>query len=468
MKNRTPHLLLTSLLLLGFPGTANAETPSIIDPRILSAAEIYIQTELTSGMTLIYLEQGKAPAILSLGHTDYNGKGFPITPTSRFEIGSLTKLFTGLLAAECVTTKACRLQMSLQDLLPQQKLSQDLKKTTLIEILTHSSGLPALPHNMTPQNPEDPYADYSDDLLKAYLTEATTDKKGKYSYSNIGFGILGYALSQGIGSPPLINEMQTKILNPLGMTATSFEDLESLKLAVMPHKEGEATPRWHFQDTTAGAGALRSSGEDMAKFLAAEMFPETLEHPVLSQAIIESQRMLRTEGPLKGGQIEPSFGMGYGWHQVKIKEHSIFTHSGQTGGFVSFIGFDSERKRGAVILSNDTTDVSALGYAMLAPTLPISMPKDERQPEAKLKPYLGKYPLAPDFVITVTQRRGYLYIQATGQPALKIKPHDSFADLFKVEDVAAFIRFERDDKGRVSGLILDQNNTQQKAPRLAD
>ncbi len=463
MKNRAPQLLLTSLLLLAYPGKANAATPSAIDPRIVSAAEIYIQTELTSGMILIYLEKGKTPAILSLGHTDYNGKGFPITPGSRFEIGSLTKLFTGLLAAECVNSQTCHLQNSIQDLIPQHKLSPDLKNTPLIEILTHSSGLPALPHNMAPQNPEDPYADYNDALLKTYLTQAKTEKKGSYSYSNIGFGLLGYALSQGMKSQPLINAMHAKILNPLGMSATSFEDLESLKLAVMPHQDGEITPRWHFQDTTAGAGALRSNGEDMAKFLAAEMFPESLNNPVLSRAITESQRILRSED-----QLKQAFAMAYGWHRVKMKEHSIFTHSGQTGGFVSFIGFDSKRQRGAVILSNDTTDVSALGYAMLVPTMPISMPKDERQSEAKLTPYLGQYPLAPEFVITVTQRRGYLYIQATGQRAAKIIPDPTSVDLFKVDGVDASIRFERDKEGRVSGLILDQDNVQQKAPRLAD
>ena len=470
MKKHTCHLLLSSLLLFAHAGQGKAAASpntSTLPPRIRQVAEAYLDTELTSGMTLIYIEGDKAPAIVSLGNTDYKGRGFPITPDSRFEIGSLTKLFTGLLVAKCVSAKACDLQQSIQDLSPGTILSKDLQNTRLIELLTHSSGLPALPSNFEPQNPEDPYADYNETLLKAYLQEATTEDKGTHRYSNIGFGLLGYLMVQHLTPGSEKNDLQqlmhNNILAPLGMTSASFDDLESLKLAVLPHQEGDQSQRWHFQDTTAGAGALRASGQDMARFLAASMPPELIREPALRQAMKESQRVLRSESQLKS-----PVAVAYAWHRYPVLGKAVMGHSGQTGGFVSFIGFDSERKRGAVILSNDTTDVSPLGLAMVMPSFPLSPPKDQRQAEAVLQPYVGTYELTPDFSIQVTQRRGYLYVQGTGQAALKIIPDSTSPDRFNVEGVKASIRFERNTKGMINGLILDQDNIQQKAPRITE
>lgn len=475
LKKRTHTALLAALLFITTPNFAMAKTatdPSTIPPRIINAAQAYLKAEHTSGMTIIYIEKGLAPTLLSLGSTDYANKGFPITASSRFEIGSLTKLFTGLLAAECVQSKACDLNASLPRFLPNQQFAKDLQKTQLVELLTHTSGLPSLPSNFAPKNPEDPYADYNEAQLKDYLSHARVQNKGHYSYSNIGFGLLGYLLLQSTGpaheSTHLQGLMQKQVLAPLGMTATSFEDLENLRLTVTPYANGAVVQPWHFQETTAGAGALRSSGEDMAKFLKAQMYPETLNNTALSKALIESQRILRNTE-----QTKKNIAMAYGWHRVNVLGQSIFTHSGQTGGFSSFIGFDSDRQRGAVILSNDNADISNLGFAMILPSFPLSEPKDERLSEEKLNAYLGRFQLAPQFIMTITQRRGHLYLQATGQQALKLSPLSNpseplSADLFKVEGVDAHIRFTRDPQGKVQVLILDQNDIQQKAPRIKD
>lgn len=470
-KNTQATLISTFLFIAAAPSTAIAAS-STIPQRVINAAQAYIKAEQVSGMTIIYLEKGHSPTVLSLGQTDYPPKGFPITATSRFEIGSLTKLFTGLLAAECVQSKACDLHAPLPYFLPKLSLSSDLQKTQLLELLTHTAGLPALPSNFMPQNTEDPYADYNEAQLKDYLSHATVQNKGHYSYSNIGFGLLGYALLQSAGpaykNSDLQQLMKTKLLNPLGMTASSFEDLESLKLAVTPHSDGVSVLPWHFQEVTAGAGALRSSSEDMAKFLTAQMYPETLNNEVLRRAIVESQRILRNTE-----QIQAPLEMAYGWHRVKVSGQPIFMHNGQTGGFMSFIGFDSSRQRGAILLSNDSAELSSLGLALISPTFPLTEAKDERLPEKSLQAYLGKFQLAPHFIFTVTQRKGYLYIQATGQGILKLSPMSTpteplSADLFKIHGVDAHIRFMRDPKDNVHTLILDQNDIQQKAPRIKD
>ncbi len=429
--------------------------PTTVMPEAFKqAAQAYINTQDLSGMTLIYLEKGHTPAIFSLGYTSLDPQNrFAISPASRFEIGSLTKLFTGLLVADCVAQQACRPQDTFKQHLPSFALSEDLAQVSLQQVLTHTSGLPPLPHNLSPANPRDPYADYSDAQLKAYLSQATVSNVGQYRYSNIGFGLLGYRFAQ---NKALQQVFEQKILQPLHMGRTSVEDLENRAITSIPHTEGEASNPWHFQDSTAGAGALRSSGEDMAKFLYAQMFPQYISSPELKQAVIESHNILVSQS-----QLKQPMDMAYAWHKIKVKNTSLYTHSGQTGGFTSFIGFDENRERGAVILSNGIAELGSLGLAMIVPEIPARGPKDLRLPAETLAPYTGKYELAPDAIFTITQRNGYLYAQLTGQDAHRVYPVAGKPHHFRYTIVDAMLAF--DENGQ--GLVLHQNG-EQKAPRI--
>lgn len=428
--------------------------PTVIPETVKQAAQAYLDTQDFSGMTLVYLEKGHAPALLSLGYTHLNTQDrFAISPGSRFEIGSLTKIFTGLVVADCVAQKQCTPQDPLKKHAPNLPFSQDLSPVTLQQLLTHTSGLPALPHNLTPADPRDPYADYGAAQLKTYLPQATVSNVGQYSYSNIGFGLLGYGFAQKM---PLQQVFTQKILNPLHMGSTSFEDLESRSLTPLPYSQGEVRYPWHFQDSTAGAGALRSSGEDMAKFLYAQMFPQSIHDPALQQAIKKSQEILVSQA-----QLKRPMEMAYAWHKVKVKNTEIYTHSGQTGGFSSFIGFDEKRERGAVILSNGTADVGNLGLAMIVPEIPAQGPKNLRLPTETLAPYTGKYQLAPGVVFTITQRNGYLYAQLTGQDTLRVYPVAGKPHHFRYTVVDAVLAFDEDGKG----LVLHQEGAH-PAPRI--
>ena len=458
-----PYFLYTLCISTGLTFAASAAqlqqippmpvpTQSQIPKPIIQAAEHLIHTEETPGMTIVYLQKGHQPTILSLGNTDYDKAGFIITPETRFEIGSLTKLFTGLLAAQCVERKDCTLQDPLAKHI-QWPLSASLANTSLKALLTHTSGLPALPTNFSPAQEDNPYADYDLERLKTYLAEATPESPGHYSYSNVAYGILGYTLIK----PPqqsLIDVMQTQILSPLHMQDTSFEDLESLKLTALPHHMGQTTSPWHFQDTTAGAGALRSNGKDMARFLAAQMNPEKTP---FAASLRRSQELLV---PRSG---QSPFGLGYGWHQISLHNKTLYFHNGQTGGFSSFIGFDAQRERGAVILSNSPKSVEHLGMALVLPEIPAPALKDMRRTPQDLARYTGRFQLTPELIFTLEQHRGYLYAQLTGQSALKIYPMKNKAHTFRYASIPAKISFSEDLKT----LILHQNGEHQ-ATRITD
>src|ERR1019366_6136828 len=97
---------------------------------------------------------------------------------------------------------------------------------------------------------------------------------------------------------------------------------------------------------------------------------------------------------------------------------------------------------------------------------PPPAPKEVALPAELLRGYAGRYPLAPSFVIEVTEEGGGLYAQATGQA--KIQIYASARDEFYYKIVNAQISFQRDGAGKVSGLVLHQNGRDMQAAGAGD
>ena len=144
---------------------------------------------------------------------------------SVFEIGSITKTFTALLLADMVKRGEVRLEDPVSKYLPKsvKALSRGGKEITLLDLASQSSGLPRMPDNFAPADPDNPYADYTVkrmyDFLNGYTL--TRDIGEGYEYSNLGFALLGQALSlrAGKGYEALVRE---RILAPLGMGETGI------------------------------------------------------------------------------------------------------------------------------------------------------------------------------------------------------------------------------------------------------
>ena len=84
-------------------------------------------------------------------------------------------------------------------------------------------------------------------------------------------------------------------------------------------------------------------------------------------------------------------------------------------------------------------------------------------PHAELDRFVGEYPLAPNFVITITRDGDKLFVQATGQPSFQLFAES--ATKFSLKVVDAQIEFETDDGGKVTALVLAQNGRRQRAPK---
>jgi serine-type D-Ala-D-Ala carboxypeptidase/endopeptidase len=378
-----------------------------------------------------------------------------------FEIGSITKVFTSLILADMVERGEVKLDDPVSKFLPAsvKMPSRNGRQITLLDISMQISGLPRMPNNFKPADVENPYADYDAAKLYEFMSGYTLQRDigEKYEYSNLAVGLLGHALAlkAGMSYEQLV---RTRILQPLGMTSSSITPSDSEKKRLAKGHDGGLNPvkNWDL-DALAGAGALRSTANDMLKFLAANL--ELTDSPL--NAAMRRMRTVHRETGMDDIQIAMA------WHVFHKFGTDIFWHNGGTAGYRSFAGFDPAKKTGVVVLCNTSFDIDDVGRHILESQFPLakySAPKQriETTLDPKiLESYVGEYVLAPTFTIKITREETRLFAQATGQPRFEIFAEKEGEFFLKVVD--AQITFSKDPSGAVTSLILHQNGADQKA-----
>ncbi len=262
--------------------------------------------------------------------------------SSVFEIGSITKVFTSALLAQLATEGALKLSDTVDKYLGYSFNKR--QQVTFEELANHTSGLPRLPPSMFWKavfgSAENPYKDYDTKALEHDLTtRIKLKKKGKSRYSNMGTGLLAHTL--GVVTGQTFEAMlQERVFGPLGMGNSSTNtDVSNELLVPGLDKKGQPCPNWDF-DALAGAGAIKSSVEDLAKFLRSN-FPPSSEALKLQQ-----KQTVRT------GRWD-SFALGWMIQCFKTtNDRPWHWHNGGTGGYSSAAVMDTEMKTGVVILSN--------------------------------------------------------------------------------------------------------------------
>lgn len=461
MKSHACHaaILLTSLLC--FTG-CQANSASLVDDdpyreQIDALADPYFQGEYFVGLSVgVLTSEGR--------YTYHYGVTLADGPVpdddTLYEIGSITKTMTGLLLADGVTRGLYTLDTPVQDLLGGK--TQVDPRITLGRLSTHNSGLPRIPLNMWPMDLDDPYAAYDAARLLAYLEKPFMESEPgtKASYSNLGVGLLGYALAEqaGMGYESLL---RLRVLTPLGMdqTTVTLNDVQ-LERTASPHRaDGEPSHLWGFM-ALAGAGGVRSNVQDMLTYAQAQLHPDATP---LAEAIRLSQQPQNRAG-------EASFDnpMGLGWFIVA--NGTTLTHGGKSGGFKSIIAINLEQGTALVVLTNSANSYAESIAAQIGDLLAglevrdVDLPIPAEVPEHTLDEYTGQYVLVGAGVVEITREGGRLYAQITGQPRLRLFAKNQ--DTFRYRAVEATIDFERDEQGRVYRLVLRQNGKEHLCPRV--
>ena len=407
--------------------------------------------------------------VVAYGKTDTDS-GRPVDGDTEFEIGSITKVFTALTLADMADKGEVKLDDPIETYLPPgvKAPTHDGKSITLVDLATHTSGLPRVPTNpmASAKDPANPYADYTYDELWAFLSsyELTRDPGAQWAYSNLGFGLLGDLLARRAGTD-YETLVKARVIGPLGMASTTITLTpdERARLAVGHDSLLRKVENWDLP-TLAGAGALRSTANDLMTFLAAQMglAPSPLQK---SMAVALSVRR-----PGATAAMEQALG----WEVLHFPTGDIVQHGGGTGGYHTFVAFSPKRRVGVVILTNAETPAGAddIGMHILvgAPVIhlpPPPPPPPERHAvtlDAKAMDALtGRYQLSPQIVVTVTRDGARLFAQLTGQATYEVFPESPTAVFWKVVD--AQMTFTLGPDGRATGMTLHQSGRDTPAPR---
>lgn len=282
-----------------------------------------------------------------------------VKPDSVFEIGSITKTFTGLVLAQLVEQKKVRLDEPVRELLPKGTVAAPASgaEITLLDLSAQRSGLPRLPDNLKPADETNPYAEYDAKALYAFIAShgVAMPATPEFGYSNLGVGLLGQALSERAHST-YAALVKREITEPLGMRETVVALTPALaKRFAAGHSAGNKPQRaWDFK-ALAGAGAIRSTAADMLTFLGAQLHPDrvkgrTAEAKTLPAALAATHQVRADVGG----------GMHIALNWFRVDDSGRYWHNGATGGFSSFAVFDPAKDFAVIVLLNRSIDDGSL------------------------------------------------------------------------------------------------------------
>ena len=452
MKSNHRCLLLRVIVAAAVASPLQAQVVISTDSAIRTTLQGRVDSKQTSGIVVGTLDHGRT-SIFTAGSSGL--PGVALDGNTEFEIGSITKVFTASILADMVARGEVSLDDPVAKYLPTSvKLpTRNGKQITLLDLATQSSGLPRMPDNFHPKDENNPYADYTVDQMYAFLSsyQLTRDIGSQYEYSNLGVGLLGHALARRAGKS-YEDLLTDRVLHPLSLNDTRIVLSQSMKGRLTPghSASGDVVANWDLP-TLAGAGALKSTANDLLKFLAANL--DSTSTPL--GRVLAATHVDRRD--VDGVRMR----IGLNWHILNTSERRVIWHNGGTGGYRTFIGFDTAGKRAVVVLSNQSVSADDIGFHLLDARAPLAAPastkvRTEIQVDpAVLETYVGVYQLAPNFAITVTRQGNTLYAQATGQPQFQMFAEAPTEFFLKVVD--AQVSFEKDASGKVVRLILHQN-----------
>ena len=292
------------------------------------------------------------------------GTSSPPDGDTRFAIGSVSKVFTGLILAQAVKSGKVGLEDKVQPSLEPPLKDLFDPDITYRQLVTHTSGLVNFPTNLQDYRDNDgdgrndfsqgnPANLYAKQDLVTCLQQKQCGKQhptNQYHYSNLGSGILGIALQNELGFDNYADMLEGTVTGSLGMNDTGINEGEFARRLpervaqgyfIQGQKAREA-PYPNMGDL-AGGGGIFSTGRDMLKFLGAVT---GLEDTELSRAITEMKKELEATG--NGRAI------GYA---VDIKnpgagKRTEYAKAGVTLGYTAYLAWKDDPQVGVLVLVN--------------------------------------------------------------------------------------------------------------------
>lgn len=296
----------------------------------------------------------------------------PVNENTLFAVGSLSKGMTAEATAVLVAQGRLHWSDTLETLLPPSVvLSNDAKKITLLQLVTHTSGLPRQNMDLSMLaafvrylgNGENFYTHLDRDDVVNDLAHFVKPASGEPRYSNLGYAVLDYMLNYQTGqrADKLVDAL---LFAPLGIQNTSFmpQKLKAYPLRAIGHAgsqpkfvpRGQVVPDWQFTGNMLGAGGLYANTTDLLTFAAAHL--NSTGKSLLDRAMRDTMKVYypREKEAANIAWVSDTYG-----------EQTITYQVGYIGGYSSYIGIDRQHHFAVVVLQNSFTWQNNLGHSVL-------------------------------------------------------------------------------------------------------
>lgn len=415
---------------------AHAEDP--IQDAVHKHIEPLIETKLVPSAVVGVYKDGME-SYYTLGTLAFGGEE-PPTIDTLYEIGSISKVMTGVLFADSIRRGEVTKHTLLDELLPEGVDAKDYEGTEveLWHLTTHSSGWPTAPANLRPTDPDKPFMGYTQEMLFEYISKVKPKRAPgtEFEYSNLAVGLLGDLIADQAGMSYEEAVIQ-RVFEPMGVEGFQIIlDEEQSKRLAPATSSGRLTKPWEDIGPMNPAGMWVASAPSLLDFAIANLSDE-------QDGIYESLTLSREP------MFESGFGeVCFGW--MLAFDGSTYWHNGMTGGYSSYFALNRDLDLAVVVLTNGTTFFTTSAgeklvqeIAGLSPDpveIEVSKGVDPEYADRVIGEYKGQY-----FTMYITSEAGKLFARITGQQALVVAPTDE-DDRFRYELVDAEIEFAFDDE----------------------
>ena len=434
---------------------AEAATQSLSEATraIDTFARKLMEARGTPGLTLAVTTDQSLLYAGTYGHSDLKA-GIRVDQDTLFQIGSISKSFTAIGLLQLLEKGIVDLEEPVQSYLPWFEVQSRYPPIHVHHLLTHSAGLPANRDNLT----------HSPLMVVALRDQETAWPPGeRFFYSNVGYQTLHFILER-LADRPYGDFIQTNILDPLGMSKSrpiiSLESRSGQAVGYIPpyddrphHVSRPLAEAPHFE-YRIGDGSIQSTAKDVAAYI--RMLLNNGQGP--TGRLISAKAFERFS--TAHIQIREKLGYGYGIRVAEKRGSKVLEHSGGMVGFSAYLQADLANGIGAVVLANGPSENRRLAEYAIA-VVEASM-QQKRIPDSPLivdptrtenaAEYVARYAKDSKNPVQITSGRSQLYLESGDERILLewrgkdtfYTPHPSF-DRY-------FIRFLRDDSGRVNRL----------------
>jgi serine-type D-Ala-D-Ala carboxypeptidase/endopeptidase len=460
-----PVLLLAIQVTVASPIAAQpSSAPS--DSTILAVIKSRVDAGLAPGIVVGFLDPDGRRRIVVYGRS---GTARPLDGNTVFEIGSVTKTLTATLLADMALRGELTLDDPIAKHLPPGATVPPRagREITLLDLVTHTSGLPRDPNNRAVMNLLNPDGDYGPDNLYALLGShrLRRDIGSEYEYSNVGFMTLSDIVTRRAGAAAYEDVLVRRLLQPLGMKDTRVvmtPDMQSR--FAQGHDTGlYPTPPWTMHPRLAGLGMLKSTANDMLTYLAANLDAErNPRRSGVAAAMYEAHRDRRAADT---GRVALAWS-----RRVLANGDTLLYHGGGTGGYRSLAAFVPARGTAVIMLVNAAPLSYDVGLHLIAPEVPLtpaSRPAWAIGPTVAVAPdvlerYVGTYERPDGTRFTITHSADSLF---TTSGVIRRQLLARSEDFFFARGAPVRYRFQQDGAGQVTSILIENNGTELVARR---